>query len=134
MDIKICTLQTHGDHRGSLIALEEFRNIPFSIKRVYYMFATLADVHRGNHAHHKLRQMAVAVRGTCRFLLDDGREKIRILMDSPSQGILLEPMIWHEIYDFSEDCVLMVLADDLYVESDYIRNYEEFTRLVGSGD
>ncbi|WP_174866004.1 sugar 3,4-ketoisomerase [Pectobacterium polaris] len=130
MQIKLIQLQTHGDDRGSLIALEQDQNIPFEIKRVYYLFSTKKNVRRGFHAHKKLKQVAIAVRGSCRFLLDDGSEKIELLLDNPAQGLLIESFVWREMYDFSEDCVLMVLADRFYDESDYIRNYDEFIDLV----
>lgn len=126
MDIKLIPLQTHGDQRGSLVALEEGKNIPFPVKRVYYMFKTGSDVRRGFHAHKALKQVAIAVRGSCRFVLDDGRERVELLLDNPAQGLLIESCMWREMYDFSEDCVLMVLADQLYDESDYIRDYENF--------
>ncbi len=126
MQIKLLPLQTHGDERGSLIALEQDKNIPFEIKRVYYLFNTGSNVRRGFHAHKNLTQVVIAVRGSCRFLLDDGKEKITLLLDNPSQGLLIDSCIWREMYDFSEDCVLMVLANHLYDESDYIRNYDDF--------
>lgn len=131
MQIKILPLQTHGDDRGSLIALEEGVNIPFAIKRVYYLFNTSKDVRRGFHAHKDLNQVVIAVRGSCRFLLDDGKERISLLLDDPAQGLLIESCIWREMYDFSEDCVLMVLANHLYDESDYIRNYDVFLNHYG---
>ena len=131
MQIKILPLQTHGDDRGSLIALEDGVNIPFAIKRVYYLFNTSKDVRRGFHAHKDLNQVVIAVRGSCRFLLDDGKERISLLLDDPTQGLLIESCIWREMYDFSEDCVLMVLANHLYDESDYIRNYDVFLNHYG---
>ena len=128
MQIKLLPLQTHGDERGSLIALEQDKNIPFEIKRVYYLFNTGSNIRRGFHAHKNLTQVVIAVRGSCRFLLDDGKEKITLLLDNPAQGLLIDSCIWREMYDFSEDCVLMVLASQLYDESDYIRDYEEFLK------
>lgn len=133
MKIQLLQLQAYGDERGALIALEEGNNIPFDIKRVYYMFNTGAEVRRGLHAHKALKQVAIAVRGACRFLLDNGNEKIDICLDNPSQGLLIESCVWREIYNFTEDCVLMVLADKLYDESDYIRDYSEFKALISSG-
>ncbi|MCT4716370.1 FdtA/QdtA family cupin domain-containing protein [Enterobacteriaceae bacterium H18W14] len=130
MKIKLIPLQAHGDDRGSLIALEEENNIPFEIKRVYYMFSTKDGVRRGLHAHKRLKQVAIAVRGSCRFVLDDGTERVELLLDNPAQGLLIDSCIWREMYDFSEDCVLMVLADCLYDESDYIRDYEKFLEEV----
>lgn len=130
MNIKSIPLQVHGDERGSLVALEQNKNIPFQIKRVYYMFDTLNGVRRGYHAHKILRQIAIAVRGSCKMLFDDGREKEVVILDNPAIGFIIDPMIWHEMYDYSEDCILMVLADDFYDESDYIRNYADFLRAI----
>ncbi|MBQ4677650.1 WxcM-like domain-containing protein [Aeromonas hydrophila] len=126
MQIKLIPLQAHGDDRGSLIALEEGKNIPFPVKRVYYLFNTKEGVRRGFHAHKTLKQVAIAVRGSCYFVLDDGNERAEVLLDNPAQGLLIESFMWREMYDFSEDCVLMVLADQLYDESDYIRDYTLF--------
>jgi len=122
--------KVRGDERGSLIAIEENADIPFSIKRVYYIFDTQAGVTRGLHAHRTLRQVLVCVNGSCKVLLDDGMEKISVVMNNVSQGLLVDPMIWHEMYDFSSDCVLLVLASDFYDESDYIRDYHEFIELI----
>ncbi|HGY0991489.1 TPA: FdtA/QdtA family cupin domain-containing protein [Aeromonas salmonicida subsp. pectinolytica] len=126
MEIKLVSLQAHGDERGSLIALEEGVNIPFPVKRVYYLFKTKDGVRRGFHAHKTLKQVAIAVRGSCRFVLDDGCERVEVMLDNPAQGLIIESFMWREMYDFSEDCVLMVLADQLYDESDYIRDYDCF--------
>ncbi|MCU8069526.1 sugar 3,4-ketoisomerase [Shewanella sp. SM32] len=126
MQIKLIPLQAHGDDRGSLIALEEGINIPFPVKRVYYLFNTKEGVRRGYHAHKTLKQVAIVVRGSCRFVLDDGKEKVEVLLDNPAKGLLIESFMWREMYDFSDDCVLMVLADQLYEESDYIRDYDDF--------
>ena len=130
MDIKLIQLQSHGDDRGSLVALEEQKNIPFAIKRVYYLFDTKENVRRGLHAHKKLKQLAIVLKGSCRFLLDDGKEKTEVLLDNPAQGLYIESFMWREMYDFSDDCVLMVLADAFYDESDYVRDYQEFTKMV----
>ena len=130
MQIKLIPLQTHGDDRGALIALEQDKNIPFPIKRVYYIFNTKEGVIRGFHAHKELKQVAIAVKGSCRFLLDDGNEKVSILLDNAAQGLLIESCIWREMSDFSEDCVLMVLADNFHNENDYIRDYEEFLKTI----
>ena len=133
MEIKRVHHQKHGDERGMLIALEEGKNVPFPIRRVYYMFETKSDVRRGFHAHRNLKQLAVAVRGSVRFHLDDGKDTAEILLDDPAKGLLLDRLIWREMYDFSEDCVLMVLADQLYDESDYIRDYDEFLACARGG-
>lgn len=130
MKIKLIPLQNHGDERGSLVSLEQSKNIPFDIKRVYYMFNTQKGIRRGFHAHKKLIQLAIAIKGSCKFLMDDGITKANIVLDNPASGLLIEPMIWHEMYDYSDDCVLLLLANDFYDESDYIRNYNDFLELV----
>jgi dTDP-4-dehydrorhamnose 3,5-epimerase-like enzyme len=128
MKIEIINFEIKGDERGSLIALEGNKNIPFDIKRVYYIFDTKSNVRRGFHAHKKLKQLLVCVAGSCKILLDDGKSKEEISLDNPSKGLLIESMIWREMFDFSPDCVLMVLADDIYDERDYIRQYDEFLK------
>jgi dTDP-4-dehydrorhamnose 3,5-epimerase-like enzyme len=130
MDIKLIQLQSHGDNRGSLVALEEQKNIPFAIKRVYYLFDTKENVRRGFHAHKKLKQLAIVLKGSCRFLLDNGKDKVEVLLDNPAQGLFIESFVWREMFDFSDDCVLMVLADAFYDESDYVRDYKEFKKMV----
>ncbi|BDW69551.1 sugar 3,4-ketoisomerase [Escherichia coli] len=130
MNVEFIPLQKHGDERGMLVALEQAKNIPFEIKRVYYMFGTQGNVRRGYHAHKKIRQVAIPLNGSCRFHLDNGREKIDVVLDDPALGVLIEPGVWHEMYDYSKNCILLVLASDIYDENDYIRNYEDFMRSV----
>lgn len=119
-----------GDSRGWLISLQGERGIPFGIRRVYYIFGTQTGVRRGMHAHHQLEQVAVCVSGSCSFLIDDGSTRRVVSLDSPAKGLYLGGVIWHEMFDFSPDCVLMVLASDYYDESDYIRDYDEFQRVI----
>jgi len=119
-----------GDGRGSLIAIEEGYNAPFDIKRVYYIFDTKKGVIRGYHAHVNLKQMAIAVKGNCTFIIDNGKHREEILLNNPNQGLLIEGLIWREMKDFSEDCVLLVIASEYYDESDYIRDYQKFIDKV----
>ncbi|HIE5767777.1 TPA: sugar 3,4-ketoisomerase [Proteus mirabilis] len=124
--VNIIDFNILGDERGSLISLEENNNIPFEIKRVYYIFGTKDGVSRGFHAHKELKQLAVCVRGSCRFIMDDGKKREELILDKPNLGLLINPMQWHEMHDFSEDCIIIVLANDYYDESDYIRDYDSF--------
>jgi dTDP-4-dehydrorhamnose 3,5-epimerase-like enzyme len=129
MKVEFVNFDIKGDNRGNLIAIEQLKNIPFEIQRVYYIFNTKEGVRRGFHAHKNLKQMAVCLSGSCKFLLDDGKEKIdEVVLDSPQKGLLIESMVWREMYDFSVDCILLVLASEYYDENDYIRDYNEFLK------
>ncbi|SHF94574.1 dTDP-4-dehydrorhamnose 3,5-epimerase [Marinomonas polaris DSM 16579] len=124
--INLIDFPSLGDDRGSLVALESHQSIPFDIKRVYYIFGTQKGVSRGFHAHQQLKQVAVCVTGRCRMVLDNGKQREDVWLDSATKGILIEDMVWREMHDFSEDCVLLVLANEHYNELDYIRDYDCF--------
>lgn len=126
----ILEFKSNGDDRGSLVALESYKNIPFDIKRVYYIFDTKTGVVRGLHAHKDLSQVMVCLKGSCRVVLDDGSIKEQVILDSPEQGLLINSMMWREMHDFSVDCVLLVLANEYYDESDYIRDYDGFLEYL----
>ena len=126
--------QPHGDERGQLIALEEMKDIPFKIKRVYYMYDTVQGVTRGFHAHKSLQQILVCVHGSCKVRLDNGHEKKVVALEKPYEGLYIANNMWREMFEFSSDAVLMVFASELYDESDYIRDYDEFLRFVKDSD
>ncbi len=130
MEIKLYQFIPHGDDRGELVALEEMNDIPFDIKRVYYMYNTTTDAVRGKHAHKNLQQVLICVHGSCKISLDDGNEKRIVILNKPNEGLYIANNMWREMYDFSKDAVLMVLASELYDEKDYIRNYDEFLEFV----
>ena len=130
--IKLIAFPNLGDARGSLIAVEGNKNIPFPIKRVYYLFGTRDGCSRGFHAHRALRQVAVCVAGKCRMVLDNGTHREEVWLDSPMKGLLIGDLVWREMHDFSTDCILLVLASELYDETDYIRDYDEFKRVITS--
>lgn len=126
MDYKIIDLQKHSDARGDLVSVEKSKEIPFEIKRIYYMYNTGDNVRRGYHAHKSLQQILICVHGSCRIRLDDAFSTEEVLLDDPSKGLYLSSGIWREMYDFSEDAVLLVMASELYDEDDYIRDYQNF--------
>lgn len=121
-----------GDERGSLVAMEAHKTVPFGVKRVYYIFGTQEGVSRGFHAHRALQQVAVCVTGKCRMVLDDGHQREDVWLDSPTKGLLIGDLVWREMHDFSPDCVLLVLASELYDETDYIRSYDDFKKVLSS--
>lgn len=122
-----------GDERGSLIALEG-HDVPFAIRRVYYIYGTGRGVERGFHAHRDLHQLAVCVSGSCTMIVDDGIERREVPLTSPDVALHIGPMVWHEMHGFSADAVLVVLASATYDEADYIRDYGAFLEAIGRGN
>ena len=129
--IRLIDLPSLGDERGSLVAIEANKHIPFEVKRVYYIFGIKSGISRGFHAHKNLQQLAVCVAGKCRMLLDNGVDKESVWLDSPTKGLLIGSNVWREMHEFSDDCVLLVLANEHYDESDYIRDYSDFLTNLG---
>ena len=117
-----------GDDRGSLMVLESNKNVPFEVKRIYYILDAKPDVPRGFHAHKELMQLAFCIKGSCNMIMDNGIEKQQVRIDKSNIGLMIPPMVWHEMHDFSDDCVMLVLASDYYSENDYIREYKEFKK------
>ena len=130
MSYKLINLKIHGDNRGKLISLEGNRDVPFEIKRVYWIFDTLPNEDRGMHAHKNMEQIIVAMDGACQFVLDDGEKRESILLNRPDVGLYIGKNMWREMKNFSYGCKLMVLASDYYDEKEYIRNYDEFLREI----
>lgn len=128
--IKTINFKSLGDERGSLVSLEVNKSIPFSVRRVYYIFNPEEGVSRGFHAHRKLKQVAICIQGSCRFIIDNGKKREEIVLEGAEKGLLIEDLTWREMHDFSSDCILIILADEWYDESDYIRDYEEFLKEV----
>ncbi len=121
-------LPSLGDDRGQLCVTEVDAHAPFDIKRVYWLYETEPNVTRGLHAHKELQQLAIAVSGSCKMLLDDGESRTPYVLDSPHRALYIGPGMWREMSDFSADCVLMVIASEVYDETDYIRDYDEFKK------
>ncbi len=124
-NVKLLKFPVHGDDRGSLIPLDK-TNLPLKMKRVFYMYNAQPDVRRGMHAHKSCNQLLICVTGSCRVLLDDGQKKETVLLDSPDKGLYVPYYLWREMFDFSDGAVLMAVADTMYDENDYIRDYQDF--------
>lgn len=120
----------HGDDRGQLVAIEAQKDLPFEVRRVYYIYDTLPNVRRGFHAHKCLEQILICVHGSCKIHLDNGTDTAEVTLDKQNEGLYISNDMWREMYDFSADAVLLVLASEYYDESDYIRNYEDFLAYV----
>lgn len=132
MKIKTIDFKIHGDERGALVAINHLTDVPFEIRRVYYMWNSLPGVERGFHAHKSLEQVLICVSGSCTVTLDDGHERQNVRLDRPNLGLYIGPSTWREMRNFSGGAVLMVLASQTYDASDYIRDYDEFLESVGA--
>lgn len=126
----LMSLPVKGDARGSLIAIEGRRDVPFDVARVYYVFGTKPGVDRGFHAHRNLSQLLIAVSGSCTIMVDDGKSQELVRLADPTIGLSITGLVWREMRNFSADCVLLVLADAPYDESDYIRDHDRFLDAV----
>jgi len=114
-------LKTFADDRGNLTVVE--RQIPFEIKRIFYIYG-VDNSRRGGHRHHKTIQLAICINGSCKISNDDGISKQEYHLSNPDEGLILNPEDWHEMYDFSEEAILLVLASEYFDPKDYI--YEKY--------
>ena len=120
-----------SDHRGKLVAIEGQQDLPFEVKRVFYIYGTQPDVPRGKHSHHRNQEYLIAVNGSCKVTLDDGKQKTTYHLNKPNTGLFQDALVWGEMYDFTPDCVLLVLASEHYDEADYIHEYKDFKHALG---
>ena len=129
MSSPILTLKAHTDHRGSLVAIEGERDLPFPIRRVYYIYGGDSSP-RGFHAHLELRELMICVAGSCRVIIDDGHKRSEVRLDKPDQAVMIENMTWREMHDISRDACILVIASHGYDEEDYVRDYAAFQSLI----
>ncbi|EAK8022212.1 FdtA/QdtA family cupin domain-containing protein [Campylobacter coli] len=130
MNYKILNFNVKSDSRGSLIALENLKEIPFEVKRIYYIYDTKPDFPRGAHAHKELEQVLIMMDGSCELVLNDGKDIKNIILNRPDVGLFIGKNIWREMKNFSYGAKLLVLASDFYNEKEYIRDYNEFLRMT----
>ena len=128
---KVIEFKEYGDEKGNLVVAEGSGfDVPFDIRRVFYIYGSDPDIKRGNHANRYTQFVLINVSGSSKVLVDDGYTKEVIVMDKPRMGLYLGTMVWKEMYDFSPDSVLLVLASEHYIESEYIRDYDAFIKEV----
>ena len=129
--VKMLEFPQHGDERGNLVVAEGEKDIPFDIKRVFYIFGSDHDVVRGQHANSKTQFVLINVAGTSKVKVKDGEGNEAIYcLNRPHTGIYLPTMVWKEMYDFSGDSVLLVLASEHYDPEEYIRDYDTFVKMI----
>ena len=127
---KIINFKDLGDERGKLVVIEGGQAIPFNIQRVFYIYGSDATVVRGEHAKRESEFVLINVAGTSKVRITDGLEEFVVELNKPMMGVYIPKMIWKDMYDFSADSVLLVLASTHYDGKEYIRNYEEYLRIV----
>lgn len=131
---KILEFGEFGDERGNLVVAEGCMDIPFDIKRVFYMYGSDPLVVRGQHANRKTEFVLINVGGTSKVKIDNGHDSAVIELNKPRMGLYIPTMVWKDMYDFSKDSILLVLASEHYDGSEYIRDYEQYIKEVGSID
>jgi hypothetical protein len=133
MEISSCkkiNLPKIVDNRGNISVIEENRQIPFTIKRVYYLYDVPSGESRGGHAHRKLEQLIVSTSGSFNIIIDNGKSRKKFHLNRPNIGLYIPPMNWRELENFSAGSVCLVLASEVFDESDYIRDYDEFISQI----
>ncbi len=127
----VLTFRELGDERGNLVVVEGNEDIPFDIARVFYLYGTDGTMVRGKHANRNSQFVLINVAGSSKVKVDDGLGHVQVVnLDKPRMGLYLPPMVWKEMYDFSEDSVILVLSDQHYDGTEYIRDYDQFRREV----
>ena len=126
---KLLEFSEKGDERGKLVIVEGNQDVPFEIKRIFYIYGSDRDVVRGKHANRESEFVLINVSGTSKVMVTDGKRKQIVELTMPRQGVYLPKMVWKEMYDFSSDSVLLVLASTHYDGKEYIRDYDEFCKL-----
>lgn len=129
-DCQIIDIRRYTDTRGYLSVVENGLDIPFDIKRIYYLYM-VPEVARGAHAHKELQQLLIATSGSVAVIMDDGKEKKSFMMDKPWKGLLIPAGLWRDLENFSGGAVLLCLASEKYDPEDYIRDYNEFKAYKG---
>jgi dTDP-4-dehydrorhamnose 3,5-epimerase-like enzyme len=132
-DCRIVNFPKVTDYRGNLSFIEENNQIPFQIKRVYYLYDVPSGATRGGHAHKALHQVVIALSGSFDVILDDGIRKQSFFLNRPHYGLYIPPKVWRELENFSSNSVALSLVSEVYNESDYVRDYDAFKSLVLNG-
>lgn len=127
-DCKIVNLPKIYNEAGKITVLENVKDIPFEVKRIYYLYDVPMGAERGGHGHYELEQYIIAASGSFNFVLDDGENKKEVFLNDPSKALYIKPNIWREINNFSSGSICLVLASQEYTEDDYIRDYDEFMK------
>ncbi|EAH8787468.1 WxcM-like domain-containing protein [Campylobacter jejuni] len=130
INCKLINLKYFDDKNSTLIAIEKQVNCPFEVKRIFYIFDVPKNTIRGEHANLNSEFLFIALKGECKIKIDNGKEQKNFILNNPKQGLYMDKMLWKQMYDFSKDCILLVLSNTLYDTNEYIRDYNEFLKAV----
>lgn len=131
--IKLLEFKEYGDVKGNLVVVEGLKDVPFQINRIFYIYGSDSNVVRGNHANMHSEFVLINISGKSKVKVKDGKGREKVFsLDKPHTGIYLPKMVWKDMYDFSKDSILLVLASEHYDDSEYIRDYDAFVKLVNS--
>ena len=133
-ECKLINFPQHGDERGHLVIVEGQKDIPFEIKRVFYIYGSDKDVIRGRHANYNSEFVLINVSGTSKVKVDDGKNQKIFSLDRPHMGIYIPKLVWKDMYDFSEDSVLLCLSSEHYDADEYIRDYDEYVKIINGNN
>ena len=120
----------NGDARGQMVVIEGNATVPFEVKRLFYIYGTDPSAVRGQHANRNSEFVLICVHGSCKVKIMDGKEDYVVNLDSPMKGVYIPKMLWKDMYDFSEDAVLLVLANTHYDAMEYIKDFDEYVRIM----
>lgn len=129
-DVRTIEFQQNGDDRGKLVVVENLKDIPFEMKRIFYIYGSDPEVVRGQHANRRTEFVLINVSGTSKVRVTDGRCERVFILDHPHMGVYLPSMIWKDMYDFSPDSVLLVVASEVYDPTEYIRDFDAYVKEV----
>lgn len=130
INCKLINLKYFDDKNSTLIAIEKQVNCPFEIKRIFYIFDVPRHTTRGDHANLNSEFFFIALKGECKIKVDNGKEQQIFILNNPKQGLYIDKMLWKQMYDFSKDCILLILSNTFYDANEYIRDYNEFLKAV----
>ncbi|ADZ85480.1 sugar 3,4-ketoisomerase [Cellulosilyticum lentocellum] len=133
-EFKIIEWKENGGETGKLVVIEGIKNIPFEIKRLFYIYGMDKEAVRGQHSNRKSEFVMLNVCGSAKVRLHDGKKETIVSLDKPNMGLYIPKLMWKDMYDFSEDCVMLVLSNEAYDSDEYIKDFDEFLREVAQNE
>lgn len=133
-DFSIVTFKENGDSKGRLVVVEGMKDIPFEIKRIFYIYGADSDIVRGKHANRKSEFVLINVAGSSKVRVNDGEKEEVFVLDKPNKGIYLPRMVWKDMYEFSSDSILLVLSSQPYDAEEYIKDFDEYLKEVNTNE